>query len=148
MTDDNHFELTFHELTTENGLFCQFDDHHGVLLLDVKNPFTQEDFNAILNLIEPYFIQRGELLGVIVHAKKFPYWKGAANRQEYLNFAANNHFKFKKAALAMGGFFTKIVARLARGRVHPEVKIFKYNKIEEAQEWILASPEVGSKILR
>ena len=137
MTEEKFIELTFKETTTANQLFCQFDDHHGVLLLDVKNPFTQEDFEIISNIIDPYFETRGELSGVIINSKKFPYWSSAQNRSEYLNFASNNHHKFKKAALNMGGFFTKIVARIARGRVHPEIKIFKYNQISEAQDWIL-----------
>lgn len=138
MTDDsNIIHITFKEITTNNELFCQFDDQHGVILLDVKNPFTEEDFQTISSLIDPYFASHGELRGIIINSKKFPYWSSAANRTQYLNFARDNHYKFKKAALGMGGFFTKIVARIARGRAHPEVKIFKYNKIEEAQSWIL-----------
>jgi len=135
--DDHSFELTFHEVTTSNELLCQFDEHHGVLLLDVKKPFTAEDFVAIENIVDSYFGKHGELRGVIINSKKFPYWSGSQNRKEYLDFAQNNHHKFKKAALGMGGFFTKIVARIARGRVHPEVKIFKYNQIEKAQDWII-----------
>lgn len=131
------FEVTFKEITTDNGLFCQFDEHHGVLLLDVKKPFNSEDFYTITTIIDPYFTTHGELKGVIINAKKFPYWANAINRSEYLNFTSNNHHKVKKVALAMGGFFTKIVARIARGRVHPEIKIFKYKQIEKAQSWIL-----------
>ncbi|MBU6140137.1 MAG: STAS/SEC14 domain-containing protein [Proteobacteria bacterium] len=131
------FELTFQEVTTKNKLFCQFDDHYGVLLLDVKNSFTADDFNNILTLIEPYLAKRGELRGIIIHSKKFPYWSGARNRREYVDFALENHHKFRKAALSMGGFFPKILAKIAKGRVHPEVKIFKHNRIGEAQEWIL-----------
>lgn len=137
MADDNIIEITFKEITTDNELFCQFDETHGVLLLDVKKPFTEDDFQTISNIIDPYYAAHGELSGVILNAKKFPYWNGSKNRSEYINFASANHHKFKKAALGMGGFFTKIVARIARSRVHPEVKIFKYNKIEEAQSWIL-----------
>jgi len=131
-------EVIFKEVTSNNGLFCQFDEHHGVLLLDVKNPFTEDDFRTISNIIDPYFAANGELAGVIIHSKKFPYWLSAQNRAQYIDFAGNNHHKFKRAALAMGGFFTKIVARIARGRVHPEIKVFKYNQIEKAQDWILS----------
>ena len=137
MTKDDNLELIFTETTTENGLFCQFDDQNGVLLLDVKTPFSDDDFETISNIIDPYYTTRGELKGIIINSKKFPYWSSAQSRIEYLNFARNNHYKFKKAALVMGGFFTKIVARIARGRVHPQVKIFKYNEIEKAQSWIL-----------
>ena len=127
----------FKEVTTSNGLFCQFDDWNGVILLDVKAPFTAEDFATIESIINPYIASHGELKGVIINSKKFPYWSSPANRQEYLNFAASNHQKFKKAAFAMGGIFAKIVARMARGRVRPEIKIFKHGQIEKAQDWIL-----------
>lgn len=137
MAEENYIDLVFKEVRTANELFCQFDEVHGVLLLDVKNPFTQDDFNVIFGIIEPHFEKHGEMSGIIINAKKFPYWLSGQNRKEYIDFASFNHVKFKKAALVMGGFFTKIVARIARGRVHPEIKIFKYNKISEAQDWIL-----------
>ncbi len=130
-------ELIFQEVTTRNKLFCQFDEQNGILLLDVKNPFSADDFETISSIIDPYFTTHGELKGIIINSKKFPYWSNSQNRTEYLNFARDNHHKFQKAALGMGGFFTKIVARIARGRVHPEVRIFKHGQIEEAQNWIL-----------
>jgi hypothetical protein len=135
----NIIELTFKEVTTRNGLFCQFDDQHGVLLLDVKSPFTEDDFVNIGNIIDPYFLAHGELKGIIINSKKFPYWSSPYNRQEYVNFAKNNHHKFQKAALGIGGVFVHIIAKIARGRVHPTVKVFKYNKIDKAQDWILLS---------
>ncbi|MDX2082999.1 MAG: STAS/SEC14 domain-containing protein [Rickettsiales bacterium] len=138
MNSNQITQVTFKEFTSSNGLFCQFDDQNGVLLLDVKNSFNEEDFIAIADLINPYFQENGELRGVIINSKKFPYWSGAQNRNQYINFASENHHKFNKAALVMNGFFTKIVARIARGRVHPEVKIFKYNQIVKAQSWILS----------
>lgn len=137
--NENYLELTFHEITTDNNLFCQFDDLHGVLLLDIKNSLTAEDFETISEIIDPYFADKGELRGLIINAKKFPYWKGAANRTQYLDFAAQNHRKFKKCAFSMGGFFTKIVVQFAKDRAYPEIKMFKFGQIEQAQDWILSS---------
>lgn len=134
---NNILEVEFKEVSTSNNLFCQFDEHHGVLLIDVKQPFSQEDFNAISQIVDPYFAEHGPLKGVIVNAKKFPYWTSPRNRQEYIDFASQNHHKFDKAAFSMGGFFTKIVVRIARGKVHPVVKLFRYNQIHKAQNWIL-----------
>lgn len=130
-------EIIFKEITTDNSLFCQFDDQNGVLLLDIKNPLNTQDFATISSIIDPYFAEHGELRGLILNSKKFPYWSGAANRSEYTNFATNNHYKFKKVALGIGGFFVKIIARIARSHAHPEIKMFKYNQIEKAQDWIL-----------
>jgi len=130
-------ELTFQEITTQNDLFCQFDEKNGVLLLDIKNPLNDDDFATISEIIDPYFAANGELGGIIINSKKFPYWDGARNRRQYVDFAGNNHRKFKKAALCMGGFFVKFLVKIARGRVHPEVQMFKFKKIEAAQSWIL-----------
>jgi len=130
-------EKNFKEKITETGLFCQFDPDNGVLFLDVKQFLTSEDFCEIEEIINPYFQEHGELRGVIVNSRKFPYWKGAQNRQEYIAFAQNNHRKFKKAAFLMSGFFVKIILRIAKGRVHPEIKLFKYNKVENAFDWVL-----------
>ena len=139
MTEANEIlEVIFKEITSDNGLFCQFDDHHGVLLLDVKNPFTADDFQVISSIIDPYFVENGELRGIIINSRKFPYWTNVQNRRQYIEFAGNNHHKFKRAALGMGGFFVRIVARIARGRVYPKIKVFKYNQIEKAQDWILS----------
>lgn len=135
--DTGIIEITFKEITTPNGLFCQFDEEHGVLLLDVKNPFSEEDFKIISDLINPYYSAKGELRGVIINSKKFPRWKNSVNRLEYIEFASSNHHKFKKAALGMGGFFIKILLRLAKSRIHPQVKMFKYQQIDQAQDWIL-----------
>jgi hypothetical protein len=133
----HEIELIFHEVRTSNDLFCQFDEQHGVLLLDIKNPFSTEDFQTISSIIEPYFAERGELNGIIINAKKFFKWTSPQNRAEYLGFVAANHRKFKKAALAMGGFFVKVLLRLAKSRIHPEVKTFKHNQIHQAQKWMI-----------
>ncbi|MFT6332043.1 MAG: hypothetical protein ACJAW3_000367 [Lentimonas sp.] len=140
MSEDTSLEeITFKEITTENNLFCQFEESQGVLFLDVNEPFTESDFEAISGIIDPFFSTYGELQGIIINCKKFPYWKGAKNRTQYLNFAGDNHHKFKKAALSMGGFFIKVVLIAAKNRVHPKIKTFKFNKIEEAQRWVLHS---------
>lgn len=139
MTKEINLPESFREITTSNKLFCQFDEENGVLLLDVKNAFTAEDFIEIENIINPFFEAKGELGGVIINSKKFPYWQDSKNRSEYFHFAQNNHYKFKKAAFSMGGFFIKIVARFARNRAHPQIKTFKYGQIEQAQEWVLGN---------
>ena len=133
----NHVELTFSEQTTNNDLFCQFDDRNGVLLLDMTNPFSTKDFEIIANIITPYFEEKSELKGLIIHSKKFLRWRNPQNRAEYINFARQHHHKFDKVALSMGGFFTKVLARLAKDRIHPELKVFKYDKVSDAQDWIL-----------
>lgn len=136
-SEENYIELTFSELTTDNELFCQFDEQNGVLLLDVKNNFTTDDFEVISGVVDSYYKAHGELRGIIINAKKFPFWKGAKNRAEYVSFAGNNHQKFSKVAFGIGGLFIKFIEKIAKGRVHPEIKLFKYNQIEKAQDWIL-----------
>lgn len=118
-------------------LQCSIDDETGVMLLNVGKNLDKNDFDFLQKLIDEYFDAKGEFKGIIINSKKFPYWKGALNREEYKNFAAANHHKFAKVALAMDGFFVRLLPQIVRGRVHPEVKNFAYNQIERADEWIL-----------
>lgn len=139
MLDENNLPETFKEMTTANNLFCQFDELNGVLLLDIKSDhLNSDDFLEVSKVINSYYADKGELAGIIINSKKFPHWKDARNREEYMDFAKNHHHKFKKAAVNMGGFFAMIVVGIGKGRVHPEIKKFKHNQIFEAQEWILS----------
>lgn len=128
----------FNQLKSTQDLQCSIDDETGVMLLNLKRNLTSSDFDFLSKVIDEYFNKNGEFKGIIVNAKKFPYWKGAQNRIEYMNFAAANHHKFAKVALTIDGFFVRLLPKIARGRIQSEVKHFGYNKIEEADSWILS----------
>ncbi len=117
---------------------CSIDEETGVMLVNIgKKPLTSEDFDFLLEVISGYFEKYGQFKGIIINAKKFPYWKGAHNRVEYIGFAANNHHKFEKIALAIDGFFVRLLPKIARRKIDTEVKHFGYNQIEKADQWIL-----------
>lgn len=116
----------------------QYDKENDLLLIEVQKNFVSEDFETLSRFIEEHYQQHGEFRGLILNSKKFPYWKGARNRAEYFSFAANNHYKFKKVALAMNGFMAKIITTFANGRAHPKIKNFNYNKIRASCSWLLS----------
>ena len=109
-----------------------------VLLIEVKNNLSTEDFAALSKVIDPYYEKHKELNGIILNSKKFPYWKGVENRREYISFAQNYHYKTRKVAICMGGFFPKLLPSLARRFIQPELKNFGYKKIDAANHWILS----------
>ncbi len=121
---------------TRTGMGYQFDEDTKLLLIEPDGNFKDIDFEVLGSFINQHYQLSGELPGVILNSKKFPYWKGVLNFRQYLSFAANNHYKFKKVAMTMNGFLVKVVLSMARGRAHPEIKIFPYNKISAACDWL------------
>ena len=118
-------------------LVCYIEEQNGILLVEIKNTITSKDFAALSRAIDPYYEAHGEFKGIILHSKKFPYWKGAEARREYMYFVENYHYKFKKVAIGMGGFFPKLLPNLAKRFIKPELKNFGYNNVDAAHDWIL-----------
>lgn len=124
------------EIEGRTPITYEFDEAQGVLLVEITSNLTNDDFATLSQVIDPYYNKNGELSGIILNSKKFPYWKGNANFKEYVAFARDNHYKFKKVALTMGGFFPKVVRRIAGRYSQAEVNNFGYDKILPAQKWI------------
>ncbi len=126
------------EIKKRKPIVCYFDDSKTVLLVEVTNSLSPEDFATLSGLIDPYYAEHKELNGIIINAKKFPYWNGVAGLRAHIDFVQNHHYKTKKVAICIGGFFPKLLPRLARRFIQPELKNFGYNKIEAAHDWTLS----------
>ena len=126
------------EIKIRKPITCYFDETKTVLLVEVKNSLSTEDFTILSQVIDPYYKQHKEFNGIIINSKKFPYWKGTESLRAHISFVQNHHYKTKKVAICMGGFFPKLLPKLARRFVQPEVKNFGYNKIDAANHWILS----------
>lgn len=124
------------EIQAKIPVTCEIEEEQGILLVEINGNLTSEDFAILSGAIDPYYKSHGQFNGIILNSKKFPYWKGNANFKEYVAFARDNHFKFKKVALTMGGFFPKVVRRIAGRYIEAEVNNFGYDKILAAQKWI------------
>lgn len=129
----------FGKIQVKQAIECSIDEETGVMLLNIKKKNLQtQDFEFLEKTINSYFEKYGPFKGIIVNAKKLPYWKGPQNKIEYIGFVSNNHHKFEKVALAINGFFVRLLPAIARNKISPAVKHFGYNKIEKADEWILS----------
>jgi hypothetical protein len=125
---------------TESGNYitCSLDEQNAVLIVEVKSALAKEDFILLSKVIDPFYQRNGELKGIIINTKKFPFWKSSESFSAHISFVKNYHYKTKKIALAIDSFLPKLLAKLARRFIHAEVKNFSYNKIDEARDWILS----------
>lgn len=115
-------------------------EEDGLLVIKIeKTNLTATNLRAIGSIIDSYFEKNGPLDGIVVNSKRFPKWIDANNKRDYMDFVSSYHQKTDKVAIAMGGFFIKLLVRLAKGRVHPEVKAFGYKKLAQAKQWIINS---------
>lgn len=88
-----------------NSITCSLDEQNAVLTVEVKSALTKEDFILLSKVIDPFYQRNGELKGIIINAKKFPFWKNYESFSAHISFVRNYHYKTKKIALAAGASF-------------------------------------------
>ncbi len=127
-------------VSTKAPIRYKLHQEDGLLVIKIeKDNLTATNLQSIGSIIDSYFEKNGPLDGIVVNAKKFPRWTDANNKRDYMDFVSSYHQKTDKVAISIGGFFIKILVRLAKGRVHPEVKAFSYKKLSQAKQWVINS---------
>lgn len=116
--------------------YC-LDGPNSLVTVEVRNSLSSEDFAALSCAIDLYYAEHGKLNGIIINAKKFPYWKNLESFKAHIAFVKSHHYKINKVAITMNGLLPKILPKLAKKFIQPEVRNFGYDHIDEAKKWIV-----------
>jgi len=108
----------------------------GIVILEPTKPLNQKDFEYVNSIVNPYLEQHKELKGVIIRTKQFPGWDSLASIKAHFEFIKTHHEKTKKLAFVTDSSLITAFEHIAKFVVHPEVKEFDYNQLEEAIEWV------------
>ena len=108
----------------------------GIVIFEPTKPLNQKDFEYVNSIVNPYLEQHKELKGVIIRTKQFPGWDSLASIKAHFEFIKTHHEKTKKLAFVTDSSLITAFEHIAKFVVHPEVKEFDYNQLEEAIEWV------------
>ncbi|HXK56000.1 MAG: STAS/SEC14 domain-containing protein [Gammaproteobacteria bacterium] len=111
----------------------------GIVILEPDGALTVGDFEAAAEKIDPFIEERGRLNGLIIRSESFPGWDSFAALTKHLSFVRNHHQKISRVALVTDSPIGKLAEVVAGHFVNAEVKVFKYEELEEARSWILES---------
>jgi hypothetical protein len=108
----------------------------GILIVEPVGPLESADFEKLVLEVDPHIREKGNLNGLMIHARSFPGWDSFAAFLSHLKFVKNHHQKIKKIAAVTGGGFLSIMPQVANHFVQAEVRHFDYDGKDAALKWL------------
>jgi tRNA U38,U39,U40 pseudouridine synthase TruA len=110
----------------------------GILIIMPGGPLESADFEKLIQEVDPYIKEKGNLKGLMIYAKSFPGWDNFAAFLSHIKFVKNHHQKIKKIAAVTDGAFLSIMPQVANYFVEAEVRHFDYADEDAALNWLKA----------
>jgi len=110
----------------------------SILILKPGGPLESKDFEKLVQEVDPYIRDKGNLKGLMIYAKSFPGWDNFAAFLSHMKFVSNHHQKVKKIAAVTGSGFLAIMPQVASHFIRAEVKHFDYDDKDAALNWLKA----------
>ena len=107
----------------------------GVIVVEVKEAFRAQDFDALETTADTWIEAHGNLQGLVIHAREFPGWENLGSLWRHLRFVRDHHRKVKRIALAADTKLASLAAGLSEHFGQAEVKRFPYGELENAIAW-------------
>jgi len=117
-------------------LDISIDLNKEVVLLEPKGTLTEEDFSLASSRIDKFIEERGKVKGLLIKSRDFPSWDSFAALVSHLKFVRNHHEKIEKLALVTDSSLVEFLEPLVKHFVHPEIKEFDYDEVDEAMDWL------------
>lgn len=113
------------------------DKIHHIALLELDGPLSEIDFQAAARKVDASIAETGCMNGIVIHAKSFPGWDSIAALVAHLKFVKDHHQKLSRVALATESIAAHIAEVFATHFVSAEIKIFSYQEIDKATQWVI-----------
>ncbi|WP_458700875.1 STAS/SEC14 domain-containing protein [Sulfurospirillum sp. 1307] len=120
-------------------LSVRFDKKHAIAILEPGGVLSESDFVSASHKIDTFLNEHSVLDGLIIYTKDFPGWDSFSALCSHLKFVNNHHEKISFLAFVTDSIVVDFVKIIAEHFVHPEIKVFSFNELENAKEWIIKS---------
>ena len=120
-------------------LSVKLDKANNIAILEPDGPLSESDFQSAAKRVDTLIEKSGQLNGIVIHAKSFPGWDSIAALTSHLRFVKDHHRKLSRVALATDSLVAHIAEVFATHFVMAEVKIFSYQEIEDATQWVIGT---------
>jgi hypothetical protein len=126
-------------------LAVKIDKANHIVTLEPDGPLSESDFKAAAKQVDAMIAEFGRLNGIVIHTKSFPGWDSFAALTAHLKFVHDHHRKLSRVALATESVAAHIAEIFATHFVAAEIKIFSYDELEKATQWVINETTDGTK---
>jgi hypothetical protein len=115
-----------------------------VAVLETDGPLSESDFRSAAAEVNAMVDELGHLNGIVIRARTFPGWESVVSIVSRLQFTKGLHKKFTRVALVTAAVAAHLAEVFSTHFVNAEVKIFPYDDIDKANEWVagLVQPDM------
>ncbi len=118
-------------------LSVEIDEVNGLAILEPDGPLTKGDFESAAKVIDPYIENTDQFSGIIIHTESFPGWDSFAALASHLRFVKEHHKKISRVAISTNSVIGNFSEAVASHFVNAEIKLFSYQELEQARDWII-----------
>ena len=119
-------------------LSVTIDEENYIAILETDGLLSKSDFESATRIIDPYIEDNGQLNGLIIHTESFPGWKSFAALSSHLKFVREHHKKVTHVALSTDSVVGNFAEAIASHFVNAEIKLFSYQELEQAKDWVIS----------
>ncbi|MFB3091286.1 MAG: STAS/SEC14 domain-containing protein [Gammaproteobacteria bacterium] len=119
-------------------LSVEIDEVSGLAILEPDGPLTKGDFELAAKVIDPYIENTDQFSGIIIHTESFPGWDSFAALASHLRFVKEHHKKISRVAISTNSVIGNFSEAVASHFVNAEIKLFSYQELEQAKDWIIS----------
>ena len=112
------------------------DEKNSLAILEPHEALSEEDFKYAGSIIDSFIQNDGHLKGIIIHVKTFPWWDSFSGFISHFKFINEHHKKVSYVVFATDSTLIDIVEPITKHFVSAKVKIFSYDELKNAKEWI------------
>lgn len=107
----------------------------SVLVLEPEQDLRDADFEALVAAVGVWLDARGELPGVVIHARVLPGWHELGCVVRHVRFVRGHRNRIHRVALATNTPLLGAGIRIAELLVAAEVKQFVHDALDRAVRW-------------
>lgn len=114
----------------------------GVVVVQIDRALRSEDIDAIADAVDDELRSAHELRGLVLHAPRVPGWANLPALWHHLGFVAGHQGHIRRLALAVDGMLPAAGAAVVDAALHPAVRQFPYDDLDDAIGWAAAEDAV------
>lgn len=108
----------------------------GVVVVSVDQPLRAQDFEAVARMVDPVIEAKGELAGLVIHARRFPGWQNLRGLLGHLRFVRSHVGHIRRIAVASDSRLASLAPKIERVLRSTEVRGFSFGALESAISWV------------
>ena len=111
------------------------NENGDVVMAEPDGALQESDFATLDSVVDSIIEKKGELQGLLIHARSFPGWDSFGAFLSHSRFIKEHHDKIAKVAVVTDsplGDFAELVGKL----IKTDVRHFDYDDLDEAQAWL------------